>query len=106
MTKVEDKFVNLIMKLVRIRHPLTPSSCLQLANDLISGTQTEKDVIDFKNIYRFNKSKDGERLLGHGYFKGLNKKRLIVSLVSVVRNMKWIVTIGLPIVNSQICMIV
>ena len=55
MAKVEDKLVGLIIQMARIRHPLTPYSCLQLANDFISGTQTEKDVIDFKNKYCFNK---------------------------------------------------
>ena len=40
----------------------------------ISGAQTEKDVIDFKTKYCFNKSKDGERLLGRGYFKGFKKR--------------------------------
>ena len=34
--------------MARIRHPLTPSNCLQLANNFISDTQTEKDVIDLK----------------------------------------------------------
>ena len=32
MAKVEDKRVGLIIQMVRIMHPLTPSSCLQLAN--------------------------------------------------------------------------
>ena len=74
MIKVEDKLVGLIIQMARIRHPLTPSGCLQLANDFISGTQTEKDVIDFKTKYCFNNSKDGERLLGRGYFKGFKKR--------------------------------
>ena len=74
MAKVEDKLVGLIIQMARIRHPLTPSSCLQLANDFISGTQTEKNVIDFKTKYCFNESKDGERLLGRGYFKGFKKR--------------------------------
>ena len=56
-----------------IRHPLTPSRCLQLANYLFSRTQSESNVINFKNKYCFNKSKDGKRLLGCGYFKGLKK---------------------------------
>ena len=105
MAKVEDKLVGLIIQMARIRYPLTPSSCLQLVNDFISGTQTKKDVIDFKNKYCFNKSIYSERLLGRGYFKGFKKKILIISLISVVRSIKWIVTIGLPIVIFQTCMI-
>ena len=49
------------------------SSCLQLANDFISRTQSESIIIDFENKYCFNKSKDGERLIGRGYFKGFKK---------------------------------
>ena len=41
MAKVEDNAFVLIIQMTRIRHPLTPSSCLKLANDFISGTQTE-----------------------------------------------------------------
>ena len=78
MAKVEDKLVGLIIHMARIRHPLTPYSCLQLANDFISVIQTEKDVIDFKTKYFFNKSKDCKRLLGRGYFKGLRKEILTV----------------------------
>ena len=42
MIKVEDKLVGLIIQMARIRHPLTPSSCLQLANDLFLGLKLEK----------------------------------------------------------------
>ena len=31
-------------------------------------------MIDFKTKYSFDKSKDGERLLGCGYFKGFKKR--------------------------------
>ena len=31
-------------------------------------------MIDFKINFGFNKSKDGERLLGRGYFKGFKKR--------------------------------
>ena len=58
VAKVEDKPVGLIIQVARIRHPLTQSSCLQLANHLISGTQSESNVLDFKNKCSFNKSKD------------------------------------------------
>ena len=74
MIKVEDKLVGLIIQLARIRHLLTSSSYLQLANDFISRTQTEKDVIDFKTKYYFNNSKDDERLSYRGYFKGFKKR--------------------------------
>ena len=42
MTKVEDDFVGLIIQIAGIRYPLIPSSCLHLASDFISATQTEK----------------------------------------------------------------
>ena len=82
--KRETRYNNIIVTrmhsghIARIMHPLTPSSCLQLVNDFISGTQTEKDVIGFETKYCFNNSKDGERLLGRGYFKGFKKRTLIV----------------------------
>ena len=74
MAKVEDKLVGLIIQMTRIMHPLTPSSYLKLANDFISGTQIEKDVIDFKNKYCFNESDDDESLLSRSYFKGFKKR--------------------------------
>ena len=51
MAKVEYKFVGLIKQMAHIRCPLTPSRCLQLMNGFISRTQSESDVIDFKNKY-------------------------------------------------------
>ena len=74
MTIVEDKLVGLLIKTARIRHLLTPSSCLKLANDFITGTHTEKDVIDIKNKYYFNESDDDESLLGRFYFKCFKKR--------------------------------
>ena len=74
MAKVEDNLVGLMIKMTCIRHPLTPSSYLQLANNLMSGTESEDDVIDIKSKYCFNTSKDGKRLLGRDYFKGFKKK--------------------------------
>ena len=51
MAKVEDNFFCLIIQMARIRYLLTLSSCLQIVNDLISGTQSEIGVINFKNTY-------------------------------------------------------
>ena len=47
--EVEDKLVGLTIQMVRIMHSLTPSSYLQLANDFIVGTQTEKRCDRFQN---------------------------------------------------------
>ena len=47
--EVEDKLVGLTIQMVRIMHSLTPSSYLQLANDFISGNQTEKRCDRFQN---------------------------------------------------------
>ena len=51
ITKVENELVGLIIQIARIRYPMTPSNCLQLANDFVSETESEKDVIEFKNKY-------------------------------------------------------
>ena len=42
ITEIEDKLVGLIIQKVRIRHILTPSSTLQLANDLFLGLKLKK----------------------------------------------------------------
>ena len=39
LVKFEDKLVVLIIKMTCIRYSMTPSSCLQLVNDFISGTE-------------------------------------------------------------------
>ena len=48
MADVEPVLVDLIIKMSRIRRCLTPTQCLHLANDLIRGTDIEKNVIKFK----------------------------------------------------------
>ena len=45
---VESVLVDLIIKISRIRRCLTPTQCPHLDNDLIKGTETEKEVIKFK----------------------------------------------------------
>ena len=68
MAKVEDKLVGFIIQMARIRHPMTPSSCLYLANDFISGAQVEKCVIKFRDKYCFMNNKEGKRLLCRGHW--------------------------------------
>ena len=48
MANVEPALVGLILKIRAIRRCLTPSQCLHLANDLVAGTETEKQVIQLK----------------------------------------------------------
>ena len=53
MAKVETILVDLIVKMSKIRRCLTPYQCLNLANELVAGTETEQKVTDFKNkIYK------------------------------------------------------
>ena len=63
MAKVEDKLVGLIIQMTHIRYPLTPSSYLQFANNLIFRTQVGKRIINFKEKYCFMNEKEGKRLL-------------------------------------------
>ena len=67
LVKFEDKLVVLFIKMTCIRYSMTPSSCLQLVNDFISGTEAENDVIEFKDKYYFTNTKEGKTLLGCGY---------------------------------------
>ena len=67
LVKFEDKLVVLFIKMTCIRYSMTPSSCLQLVNDFISGTEVENDVIEFKDKYYFTNTKEGKTLLGCGY---------------------------------------
>ena len=48
MATMEPQLVELIIRMSRIRRCLTPSQCLLLANDLVEGTEIEKEVIKFK----------------------------------------------------------
>ena len=53
LSEVEPKLVELIIRMSRIRRCLTGSQCLHLANDLIAGTDVEKEVIKFKEkVYK------------------------------------------------------
>ena len=53
MLKVEPKLVGLIIRMSHIQRYLTGMQYLHLANDLIAGTNVEKEVIQFKEkIYK------------------------------------------------------
>ena len=72
MAEVEPQLVQLIIKMSRIRRCLTPSQCLHLANDLISGTETEQKVIAYKKkLYPNIELKSGQ--LGTRYWRGFQK---------------------------------
>ena len=48
ISKVEPKVVELVIRMSQSRRCLTRSQCLYLANDLIVGTDVEKEVIQFR----------------------------------------------------------
>ena len=48
MAKFKDKRIGLIIQRTCIMYHLTPSRYLQLRDALISGTQRERNVVDFK----------------------------------------------------------
>ena len=48
MASIEPHLVEMICAMGQIRRSLTGSECLSLTNDLIVGTQIEKDVIRWK----------------------------------------------------------
>ena len=72
MSKVEPKLVELIIQMSRIRRCLTGSQCLHLANDLIAGTEVEKEVIKFKE--KIHQKKLETASLGLNYWRGFKKR--------------------------------
>ena len=72
MSTVEPKLVELIIRMSRIRRCLTGSQCLHLANDLIAGTDVEKEVIKFKE--KIYKKKFETASLGMNYWRGFKKR--------------------------------
>ena len=50
MSCIEPHLVELISAMGQIRRSLTGSESLSLANDLIYGTQVEKDIIEWKKV--------------------------------------------------------
>ena len=48
MREVEPHLVELICAMAQIRRCLTSTESISLANDLISGTEVEKRIIDWK----------------------------------------------------------
>ena len=72
MSTVEPKLVELIIQMSRIRRCLTGSQCLHLANDLIAGTDVEKEIIKFKE--KVYKKKFETASLGLSYWRGFKKR--------------------------------
>ena len=72
MADVEPALVALILKMSAIRRCLTPSQCLHLANDLVAGTETEKQVIEFKKKL-YKKDYDSADL-GMNYWNGFKRR--------------------------------
>ena len=50
MVSVEPHLIVLICAIAEIRRCLTISEVLALGNDLICGTQTEKNIIEWKKL--------------------------------------------------------
>ena len=72
MHLVEPKLVELIIRMSRIRRCLTPFQCLHLANDLIKGTEIEKNVIAYKEKQFRRKFESAD--LGNRYWQGFKKR--------------------------------
>ena len=72
MSRVEPKLVELIIRMSRIRRCLTGSQCFHLVNDLIAGTDIEKEVITFKE--KMLKKKSEIASLGMNYWRGFKKR--------------------------------
>ena len=73
----ELEFVQVMTQMAKMRQSLSPSQAINLINSMIDGTQTQLDLIEFKN----NSSHGGNGTIGIGYWKGFKHRNehLIVS---------------------------
>ena len=73
----EMEFVQVLIQMAKMRQSLSPSQGICLINSMIDGTQTQQDLIEFKD----KNSHGGNGTVGIGYWKGFKKRNehLIVS---------------------------
>ncbi len=75
MAEVEPYLVELILQLAKMRTPITSAQGLELANSLISGTEMEDKLVEWKSknchAYKHTASSDNEngKKLSIGYWK-------------------------------------
>ena len=85
MAAMEPKLVEHIIWMSRIGRCLTPSHCLLLANDLVEGTEIEKEVIKLKK--NWYKQKFEKASLCQSYWWGV--KRRYANLLTFQRGQKF-----------------
>ena len=85
MAPIEEKLVELVLSMSRIRRCLTASESLQLANDLIKDTPLEQKIIEWKKSLHLNVGPN-EPALGKKYLVLFKKRWEIDWLVSVVKS--------------------
>ena len=66
----EDEFVQVMIQMARMRQALSPSEGVSLINSMILGTQTQKDLIKFKEIHCCN----ARGTVGVGYWRGFKRR--------------------------------
>ena len=66
----EHEFVQVMVKMAKMRQALSPSEGISLINNLIEGTQAQKDLIAFKEKCLFGDSS----AVGVGYWRGFKKR--------------------------------
>jgi len=54
LAAIEDAVVDIMVQMARIRQSLIPSKGLKLVNDLIHGTDIQKDLVEWKEIHTSN----------------------------------------------------
>ena len=57
MIEIEKTFIELLLVMAKLKRSLTVSECIDLANDLISGTTTQNKSIQWKIKGRADKQK-------------------------------------------------
>ena len=67
---LEPQFLQIILKIARMRESLTPSKCVTLFNNMIDGTEYQSKLVEWKKKYTCET--DDQRLKEVGYKYWLN----------------------------------
>lgn len=75
MLSVEPTLVQCVKEArAMLRRPLTPNEFLEIANDLVKGTETERNVVEFKKVHCGVDDGTGRANLSKGYYSGFMKR--------------------------------
>jgi hypothetical protein len=87
---VEPLILEFCIRLAKMGRPLTKTTVLELANDLIAGTEVEELIADCKKIRKLKETK-----LGSAWYRGFLKRyqddlSLSASVVKDIKRRTWV----------------